>query len=68
MAMGNSSSPVISDIFVEHFEEITLDTAGHKPTKWLTYVDDTFVVWPHGPAISSSSQQSQTNHQIHKGR
>jgi hypothetical protein len=21
----------------------------YKPAKWLTYVDDTFVVWPHGP-------------------
>jgi hypothetical protein len=21
----------------------------HKTTLWLRYVDDTFVVWPHGP-------------------
>jgi hypothetical protein len=26
------------------------NTADHKPTKWLRYVDDTFAVWPHGPA------------------
>jgi hypothetical protein len=35
---------------MEHFEETALDTADNKPTKWLRYVDDTFVVWPHGPA------------------
>jgi hypothetical protein len=44
MAMGNSLSPVVSNIFMEHFEEIGLDTADHKPAKWLRYVDDTFVV------------------------
>jgi hypothetical protein len=50
MAMGNSLSPVVSNIFMEHFEETTLDRADHKPTKWLRYVDDTFMVWPHEPA------------------
>jgi hypothetical protein len=34
---------------MEHFEEIALDPADHKPTKWLKYVDVTFAVWPHGP-------------------
>jgi hypothetical protein len=33
MEMGNSLSPVVSDIFMEHFEEIALDTAYHKPAK-----------------------------------
>jgi hypothetical protein len=33
--MGNSLSPVVSNIFMEHFDEIALDTADHKPTKWL---------------------------------
>jgi hypothetical protein len=39
--MGNSLSPVVSNIFMEHFEEIALDTADHIPTKWVRYVDDT---------------------------
>jgi hypothetical protein len=43
-------SPVISNIFVEHFEEIAPDTVDYKHAKWLRYVDDTFVVWPHEPA------------------
>jgi hypothetical protein len=50
MAVGNSLSPVVSNIFMEHSEEIALDTANYKPAKLLRYVDDTFVVWPHGPA------------------
>jgi hypothetical protein len=35
---------------MEHFVEIRLDTANYKPTKWLRYVDDTFMLWPHEPA------------------
>jgi hypothetical protein len=50
MAMGNSLSPVVSNIFMKHFEEIALDTADYTPAKWLRYIDDTFIVWPHGPA------------------
>jgi hypothetical protein len=46
--MGNSLSPMVSNIFMEHFEELALNTAGHKPAKWLRYIDDAFVVWPHG--------------------
>jgi hypothetical protein len=34
---------------MEHFEEIALDTADYKPNKWLRYIDNTCVVWPHGP-------------------
>jgi hypothetical protein len=50
IAMGNSPSPAVSNIFMEHFEEIALDSADHRPAKWIRYVDDTFVVWPYGPA------------------
>jgi hypothetical protein len=48
--MGNSLTSVVSNIFVEHFEEIALDTADHKPANRLRYVEDTFVVWPHESA------------------
>jgi hypothetical protein len=34
---------------MEYFEEIALDTANYKPAKWFRYVDDTFMIWPHGP-------------------
>jgi hypothetical protein len=45
--MGNSQSPVVSNIFMKDSEETTLDTADHKPAKWFRYVDDTFVVCLH---------------------
>jgi hypothetical protein len=50
MAMGNSLSPVVSNIFMEYFEEIALDTKYYKPVKLPRYVDDTFVLWPHEQA------------------
>jgi hypothetical protein len=40
MAMGNSLSLEVNNIFMEHFEETALDTADYKPAKWLRYVDD----------------------------
>jgi hypothetical protein len=34
---------------MEHFEELALKTAAHRTSLWLRYVDDTFVIGPHGP-------------------
>jgi hypothetical protein len=48
MAMGSSLSPIVSNIYMEHFEKLALDSAQDKPLLWLRYVDDTFVIWPHG--------------------
>jgi hypothetical protein len=50
MAMGSSLSPTVSNIFMEHFEKLALESAQHKTSVWLRYFDDTFVVWPHGPS------------------
>jgi hypothetical protein len=48
MAMGLALSPVITNFFMEGFEEVALNQAVHKPPCWIHYVDDT-VIWPHGP-------------------
>jgi hypothetical protein len=49
MAMGSSLSPIVSNIFMDHLGKLALDSAQHKSSLWLRYVDDTFVVWPHSP-------------------
>ncbi|XP_038052349.1 uncharacterized protein LOC119725058 [Patiria miniata] len=36
-------------IFMEEFESSSLLTVDLRPSLWLRYVDETFVVWPHGP-------------------
>jgi hypothetical protein len=41
-------SPIVSYVYMQHFENFALDSAIHKPPLWLCYVDATFVVWPHG--------------------
>jgi len=50
VAMGSPLSPVIANFFMEDFEERALNQATFKPTCWYRYVDDTFVIWPHGKA------------------
>jgi hypothetical protein len=50
MAMDNALSPVVNNVFMQHFEQIALNTAEHRPAKYPRYVHDTSVVWPYGPA------------------
>jgi hypothetical protein len=48
VAMGSPLSPVIANFYMEDFEIKAIETATHKPACWYRYVDDTFVIWPHG--------------------
>ena len=45
--MGSPLSPVLANIYMEYFEEIALGSPSLKPSIWLRYVDDTFILWPH---------------------
>jgi hypothetical protein len=54
MSMGSSLSPTVSNNFMEPFEKMALGSAQHKPSLWLRYVDDTFVV-QSGYRISSAT-------------
>jgi hypothetical protein len=60
VSMGNSLSPLVSNIFMEKVEEIALHTADHKPVTQLRYTDDPFVVlstWTSLIATISSPPQ-----------
>ena len=46
-AMGSPLSPIIANIYMEHFEELALTSSILQPKVWWRYVDDTFVIWPH---------------------
>ncbi|XP_046401606.1 uncharacterized protein LOC124167667 [Ischnura elegans] len=48
VAMGSPLSPVIANFFMESFEEEALSSATLKPRCFYRYVDDTFIIWPHG--------------------
>ncbi|XP_046397729.1 uncharacterized protein LOC124164448 [Ischnura elegans] len=47
--MGSPLSPVIADIYMERFDQMAIGSYDKKPKLWLRYVDDTFVICPHGP-------------------
>jgi hypothetical protein len=48
VAMGSPLSLVIANFFMEDFEKKAIEQAAHTPICWFRYVDDTFVIWPHG--------------------
>ena len=46
LAMGSPLSPTLSNIYMEYFEEMALGSTSLKPSMWLRYVHDTFILWP----------------------
>jgi hypothetical protein len=49
VAMGTLLSPLIANFYMEDYEKAALESAPLKPRCWFRYVDDTFVIWQHGP-------------------
>lgn len=53
-SMGYSFSPIIAKIFMQHFEELTLDISSQKPNPWYHFVDDLFFIWPRVAGVTPS--------------
>jgi retron-type reverse transcriptase len=49
VAMGSPLSPVVANFYMKYFEKRVFDLAIHKPLCWFRYIEDIFVIWPHGP-------------------
>ena len=47
-AVGTRMAPSYPNIFMGKREKTFLSNIGKKPTVWLRYIDDGFVIWPHG--------------------
>ena len=47
LAMGSPLSPVLANIYMEYFKEMTSGSTSLKPSMWLRYIEDTFILWPH---------------------
>ena len=56
-AMGSPLSPIVANVFMENFETRALDTSSKKPKMWHRYVDDVFVIWPHGDQLLEEFHQ-----------
>ena len=46
--MGTRLAPSFANIFMYHFEEKHVYPYPFKPTVWLRYIDDIFMIWDHG--------------------
>ena len=48
VAMGASCSPTLANLAFEEIEDRVLQTHAKKPTCFMRYLDDIFMVWPYG--------------------
>ena len=47
-AMGTRVAPTFANLFMGYFEEKHVYTYKVQPTLWVRFIDDIFLVWPHG--------------------
>ncbi len=66
-AMGKPPSPVVADLFMGVLETKAIAEYHLKPTMCVRYVDDYFVVWPHGEeTVASFLQHMNSQHPVIK--
>ena len=46
--MSSPLLPVIANLFMNNLEKKAIRTAQLKPSFWIRYIDNCFVIWPHG--------------------
>ena len=69
-AMGSRFSPSYANLFLGLLEESFLSSYPLQPSLWLRYIDDIFLLWPHGEdslssfisALNEFSELSFTSH------
>jgi hypothetical protein len=49
VTMDSPLSPVIANFYTEDYEKAVLILAPLKPRCWFCYIEDTFIIWQHGP-------------------
>ena len=47
-AMGTGVAPNYANLFMDHFETKALENWPLKPSLWLRFIDDIFMIWTHG--------------------
>ena len=45
--MGSPVSPIVANLYMEHFEREALNSASNLPQFWFSFMDDTFVIQQH---------------------
>ena len=50
MALGTKMDPLYANLFINvgRLETHLLKVAAKKPTVWWRYINDVFIIWPHG--------------------
>ena len=47
-AMGTKLAPSYANLFMSTFEDKYVYTYPQQPTLWKRFIDDIFLIWPHG--------------------
>ena len=50
-AIGAKMAPTYANIFMHYIENTFLSSFNLKPTAYFRYIDDIFLIWPHGTDI-----------------
>ena len=65
-AMGTRMAPNYAIIFMHYLESNLLSKTTMKPKTWLRFIDDIFMIWPHGiQTIYEHDKQPPPIHKIH---